>query len=110
MSPGAGIPPAGGGASRGRPPLGTLSPSVEPLHPRIVARYFNILRYRFAEEFAFHKQVLTCPNPAPVGVQFVASTQKSVTPGARGVPALAGASPDHGFSYIGAQEGKPIPT
>ena len=108
-----GITTAVGGASMGRPPLGPPGPGVEPLHPRIVARYFNILRYRFAEEFAYHKQVLA---PAmgrgedPAGLQFVARVQQSVQPQARGIPPVAGMSPDWGYSYIGAQEGRPIPT
>ena len=108
-----GITTAVGGQVIGRPPLGPPGPGSEKLHARIVARYFNILRYRFAEEFAFHKQVLA---PAmgrgedPAGLQFTARAQKSITPQAAGIPPVAAASPDHGYQYIGAQEGKPIPT
>ena len=108
-----GITTAVGGQVTGRPPIGPPSPGSEPLHARIVARYFNILRYPFAAEFAFHKQVLAPymgRGEDPAGLQFVARPQRSVTPAARGVPPVPGAAPDHGYSYIGAQEGAPIPT
>lgn len=92
------------GAPFGRAPLGPLSPGIEPLHPYIRARFFNIQnRYSWATEMLYQRAKGVRPNLAPPNIAFKARAQRTVTPGSMGVPPVYGNALNFGPVWAGSE-------
>lgn len=88
----------------GRPPIGPLSPSVEPNHPTIAAAFFNIQnRFSWAKEMLMQRADGKLPNLAPPNVSYQARRIKSTQPQVQGGYPVALQTPNSGFKWLGTE-------